>query len=93
MSLQWQCLECATVIAATNQTDLNIAVGRHKAIDLLDTLAESCSRAEDVSFWILASAAFRLRGGRDDESSTAAVLFWGTLGTGGTRGLNARGTS
>ena len=47
-------------------------------LDVLDSLAQSCTRAEDGAFWILTSAAAYLAGfgGKDDQASTADVFYW-----------------
>ncbi len=44
--------------------------------ELIHKLIETCTRADDVAFWILTSAMFHLEGGTDNEGSTAAALFW-----------------
>jgi hypothetical protein len=58
-------------------------------INLLNRLAESCTRAEDAGYWILMSAANYLqvwktfgkdlRHTNDGEGSTAAAFYWNRL--------------
>jgi hypothetical protein len=45
-------------------------------LEILDSLAKSCTRAEDAAFWILTSAAAHLQGFEDDEGSTAEAFYW-----------------
>ena len=47
--------------------------------EILDSLAQSCTRAEDGAFWILTSAIYRLNGQEDNEGSTAAAFYWNRL--------------
>jgi hypothetical protein len=55
------------------------ALSHHAELDpleILDSLAKSCTRAEDAAFWILTSAAAHLQGFEDDEGSTADAFYW-----------------
>ena len=48
-------------------------------LEILDSLASSCTRAEDGAFWILTLAAAHLNGFEDNEGSTAAAFYWDRL--------------
>ncbi len=63
--------ENAMISSAHARKELN-------AIDILLDLADGCTRAEDVSFWILTSAAAYLGGHdmQDGLGSSAALFYW-----------------
>jgi hypothetical protein len=44
--------------------------------DILDSLAKSCSRAEDAAFWILTSAAAHVNGYDLDDGEGSTVAAW-----------------